>query len=48
VKRPRIRRRRRRSPQAGESSAKAAEQIAALIEDVRDESRRLIEAVQES
>ena len=31
-----------------ESSAKAAEQIAALIEDVRDESRRLIEAVQES
>ena len=31
-----------------ESSAKAAEQIAALIEDVREESRRLIEAVQES
>lgn len=31
-----------------ESSAKAAEQIAALIEDVREESRRVIEAVQES
>ena len=31
-----------------ESSAKAAEQIAALIEDVREESRRLIETVQES
>jgi methyl-accepting chemotaxis protein len=31
-----------------ESSAKAAEQIATLIEDVREESRRVIDAVQES
>ncbi len=31
-----------------ESAAKAAEQIAALIEDVREESRRVIETVQES